>query len=135
MIATHDRMDRLYDASAFFNSILKTTQREHFVGQAMLDLTIYELGSTVRKNHKGDKSRMLESFDKCMSIVDRMHVLDMRGAERDVAAMCASTGLTFYDAAYVVAARRLGLSLVTDDKDMSEAARRHGVRAIASAEI
>ena len=128
-------MDRLYDASAFLNLFARTDQYGHFLGQAVLDLTQYELGNAVSKKYKGDRVLMLKLFDECVDILAHMRVLGTGGMERDVLVTASSTGLTFYDSAYVVAAERHGLVLVTDDAEMSEAARRRGISTIASAEV
>ena len=99
----------------------------------MLDLTKYELGNAVSKKHtKDNKDAMLQLFNRCMQVTDSMHVIDMRGLEHD---MAASTGLTFYDSAYVVVAERGGLVLVTDDAEMSAVARSRGIATITSAEV
>ena len=127
-------MDRLYDASAFFNLSARTDQYENFLGQAVLDLTQYELGNAVSKKYKDDRAVMLKLFDECVDILAHMHVLGTGGMERDVLVTASSTGLTFYDSAYVVAAERHGLVLVTDDAEMSQAARRRGIQTISSAE-
>ena len=128
-------MDRLYDASAFFNLFARTDQYENFVGQAVLDLTQYELGNALSKKYKGDPAVMFKLFDDCIDILAHMRVLGTGGIERDVIATASSTGLTFYDSAYVVVAERHGLVLVTDDAEMSEAARRRGISTIASTEV
>ena len=130
-------MDRLYDASAFFNLLPQGTTQDHdFAGQAVLDLTKYELGSVIlRKSDEVGKDGMLRLFYMCINLAADMHVLDMRGMELDVAAMGVSTGLTFYDSAYVVGARQYGLELVTDDGDMLAAARSNGIAAAKSDEV
>ena len=134
MIVTPGRIKRLYDASAVFNLLLHgDPQPDRFAGQAVLDLTKYELGNAVSKHAKADKDNMLPLFNRCMNIIHHMRVFNIDGLEEDAAAM-ASAGLTFYDSAYVVAAERHGLVLVTDDAEMSEAARRRGIQTISSAE-
>ena len=136
MIATQGSIERLYDASAIFNILFHgDSQPDLFAGQAVLDLTKYELGNAVSKYAKDDKDDMLLLFCRCMNIVHHMRVLSIGGTERDVLATASSTGLTFYDSAYVVAAERHGLVLVTDDAEMSEVARSRGIATITSAEV
>ena len=129
-------MDRLYDASAFFNLFARTDQYGHFLGQAVLDLTQYELGNALSKKCTDDnRDATLKLFDEYVGVIAHMRVLGMGGMQRDVLATASSTGLTFYDSAYVAAAERHGLVLVTDDAEMSEAARRRGISTITSAEV
>lgn len=48
-------MDRLYDASAFLNTLIRgSDQHVRFQGQAVLDLTRYELGNALWKKPRGD---------------------------------------------------------------------------------
>ena len=109
-------------------------QHDHFVGQAVLDLTAYELGNALLRRYKDSKDDMLRLFNKCADIFADMHVVDISSLEYDAALTGASTGLTFYDSAYIVAAEQCGLVLVTDDAEMSEVARSRGIATITSAE-
>ena len=128
-------MDRLYDASAFFNLLFHEAPRhDHFVGQAVLDLTAYELGNALLRRYKDSTDDMLKLFNKCAGILAGMYMVDIRSLEYDVALTGSSTGLTFYDSAYVVAAERGGPVPVTDDAEMSAVARRRGIPTISSAE-
>ena len=61
-----------------------------------------------------------------------MNLLNVRGMEEDVKDTLISTGLTFYDSAYVTVAKKYGLELVTDDDDMLKAAPSCGVAAVES---
>ena len=61
-----------------------------------------------------------------------MNLLGVDGMEEDVADTLVSTGLTFYDSAYVAVAKKYGLELVTDDGDMLKAAPSCGVVAVGS---
>lgn len=127
-------MARLYDASAFFNLLTHgIPQTRDFEGQAVLDLTQYELGHIIRKRYaeigKEDAMRLL---DKCINLTARMRVLCIHGVERDVVAMSIMAKLSFYDSAYVVVARQHGLELVTDDHKMLAAARGNGIAAVVS---
>lgn len=130
-------MNQLYDASALCNILLHRDQQYHrFQGQAVLDLTKYELGNATQKQYgKADKESIERLLNACVNLADDMYVLDMRGMELDVVMMGISAKLTFYDSAYVVVARQYGLDLVTDDGDMLAAARSNGIVAVRSDEV
>ena len=106
-------------------------QHDGFRGQAVSDLTRYELGSVVWKKTKGDHDETMSLFRTCPGFLSQTRSLTADGVE-DVAGTTACQGLTFYDSAYVVVAKRYGLELVADDKKMLKAARRSGIVAVRS---
>ena len=128
-------MDRLYDASAFFNILLRETQRGHLMGQAVLDLTQYELGNAACKNSGRGEEAMLKLLDTYTNLIKDMYVMNVSTMELKAATMGMKTKLTFYDSAYVVVAKEYGLAIVTDDGDMSEVARDYGIETLASSEV
>ena len=107
-------------------------QHDGFRGQAVSDLTRYELGSVVWKKTKGDHDETMSLFRACLGFLSQMRSLKVDGVEEDVADTTACQGLTFYDSAYAVAAEHYGLELVADDKKMLKAARRSGIAAVRS---
>lgn len=110
-------------------------RRHHFRGQAVLDLTQYELGKAIWNNLQHDRQEKLLLFETCLEFLDEMNMLDVYGMEQDVADTAVSERLTFYDSAYVTVAGRYGLELITDDGDMLAAARRLGIVAMRSYSI
>lgn len=128
-------MDRLYDASAFFNILLRETQRGHLTGQAVLDLTQYEIGNAACKNSDKGEANMLKLLDTYTDLIKNMYVISVSKMELKVATMGMTTKATFYDSAYVVVAKEYGLAIVTDDGGMSAVARDHGIETLASSEV
>ncbi len=54
-----------------------------------------------------------------------MQVLGINEIEEEIKNFSMTTGITFYDSAYVIAAKRAGLALVTDDKSLARTAAKH----------
>ena len=126
-------MDRLYDASAFLHIVsYGSEQLRHFHGQATLDFARYEIGNAIWRNLPNDRRYKLSLSRSCMGLLSEMSLLNVRGMEKDIAGTLISTGLTFYDSAYVTVAKKYGLELVTDDDDMLKAAPGCGVAAVES---
>lgn len=126
-------MDRIYDASAFLHMLVRgSARRRHFSGQAVLDLTRYELGKAIWNNLPHGRQDKQLLFERCLELLDEMSVLGVHGMEQDVADTAVSERLTFYDSAHVTVAERYRLELITDDGDMLEAARRRGIAAMRS---
>jgi predicted nucleic acid-binding protein len=67
-------------------------------------------------------------------VVGEMEVLGVRGSEAEVLRVALSTGLTAYDASYVVVAAREGLTLVTEDLRLRRGAEGH-VEAVSVSEL
>ena len=126
-------MDRLYDASAFLHIVsYGSEQLLHFRGQATLDFTRYEIGNAIWRNLQNDRRYKLSLSRSCLGLLSEMDLLGVDGMEEDVADTLISTGLTFYDSAYVTVAKKYGLELITDDDDMLKAALGCGVAAAGS---
>lgn len=88
--------------------------REQGHSLGALDLTLYEVGNAVgvKQGNVDEASRVIHLIHRCCR--DRIHAVDLELL--DSALDCAAEhGLTAYDAAYVAAARRHGLTLVSTD--------------------
>lgn len=72
--------------------------------------------------------------DVVADVVGEMEVLGVRGSEAEVLRVALSTGLTAYDASYVVVAEREGLTLVTEDLRLRRGAEGH-VEAVSVSEL
>jgi len=124
----------LYDASSLFRII-----REHLGeapgilhGGSTIPLVYYEIGNTIwklctkLKQVRPDEAQML--LETMFLNVRKMDTIGQLEA-------AVEQGLTYYDAAYLVAARRSGKTLVTDDRELAKSADLWGVENIRSAEI
>lgn len=122
--------DRLYDTSALVNTMIKDGSASKLLrSQSILDLTIYEMGNVIwklaylqKKITSQQACKILESF---LLLRQTMHVLEITGMEEEIKNLSMDTGLTFYDSAYVVAAKQTGLVLVTDDASLAKVAAKH----------
>jgi predicted nucleic acid-binding protein len=133
-----DELKRLYDTSALLNILLKGGSKSIPVlsGQAVLDLTTYELGNSIwRLSYLQKRITQAEGctlLDACLKIRSNMKILDIKGLEGDVKELSSGTGQSFYDSAYLLVAKKHHLELVTDDKKLLKAASDCNVRAFAS---
>lgn len=131
-------MERIYDASALLNLVLSRGSRSLAVltGQAVLDLTAYEIGNAIwkmsclQKKIVEDEACVL--LDACMKTICNMSTLSMVGLEKDVKEMAVRTRQSFYDSAYMVLAKKHGLELVTDDAKLQKSASGSKIRTSSS---
>lgn len=123
-----DRQTRLYDASAFLNLVLNEGSKALSIlsGQAVLDLTTYELGNSIWKlsylQKKITKAEACSLLDSCLKVISGMNILYIKGLEEDVKELASDMGQSFYDSAYLVVAKNHNLKLITDDKKLLKAA-------------
>lgn len=133
--------DKLVDTSALLNIIVKKGSETPKLlrSQSILELTTYEAGNAIWKLAFLQKRitpeqacRLLESF---VLLRNSMRVLGIDGMEGEIKNLSMTAGLTFYDSAYIVAAKRAGLVLVTDDGSLAKTAAKHKVAVIGSKDI
>jgi predicted nucleic acid-binding protein len=109
---------RLLDASSLFELVIEGDV-EAPIGTYTLDLARYELGNIVWKKVNLLKDISYEDGKKIMSVVVKMlntiKMTGISGCENDVLKLAHSESLSFYDAAYIEAARRMELVLITED--------------------
>jgi predicted nucleic acid-binding protein len=133
-----DRQTRLYDASAFLNLLLNEGSKALAVlsGQAVLDLTTYEIGNSIWKllylQKKITKAEACSLLDSCLKVISSMNVLHIKGLEEDVKELSSGVGQSFYDSAYLVVAKNHNLELVTDDKKLLKTALNSKIQASSS---
>ncbi len=122
---------KLFDASALLNLLIQkgSSALKLLNEQAILDLTVYEVGNSIwrlvhleRKISANQACSLLDSF---LLLTQYMKTLTITGIEKSVKEFSIHEGVTFYDAAYLVAATNNGLALVTDDKSLAKVARKH----------
>jgi predicted nucleic acid-binding protein len=123
----------ILDASSLY-IILKRGDLKALGNAETLDLAFYEIGNSMLKELRR-KLIIPESFAKALSVLALMTetISVRRFGELDarrVSDVAKSTGLTFYDASYLTLATILNDTLVTNDRELSEEARKLGVRAI-----
>ena len=99
-----------------------------------LDLAFYEVGNAMLKELRR-KLITPESFAKALNVLTSMNemVSIRRFGELDarrIADVARSTGLTFYDASYLTLAAMLNETLSTNDRELSEEARKLGIKVI-----
>lgn len=113
----------LIDASAWVALVeSKSSHRDAVVslirdrGQSLgaLDLTLYEVGNAVgvKQGNADEASRVIRLIQRCCR--DRFFAVDAELLDSALG-LAGEHGLTAYDAAYVAAARRFGLTLVSTD--------------------
>lgn len=133
-----DRSVRLYDTSAFLNLLLNNGSKSliSMHGQAVLDLTTYELGNSIwRISHlqkKITKTEAVSLLSACLQVISYMRVLDIKGLEGDVLALSSDNGGSFYDSSYLAVAKKHTLELITDDKKLLRTALSYRIRASTS---
>lgn len=109
---------RLLDASSLFELVIEGDV-EAPSGTYTLDLARYELGNIVWKKVNLLKDISYENGEKIMSVVVKMlntiKMIGVSGCENDVLKLAHIESLSFYDAAYIEAARRMEFFLITED--------------------
>lgn len=122
-------MPRLFDASSVAATVLERDDIgfEVLFDEHVLDLTFYEVGnvfwkaSALQERLTHEEASKLVSF--LMDLKAEMVVERAEGLDFDRTMKIATTeDLTFYDAAYVVAAEELGATLITEDAALASAA-------------
>ena len=137
------KLARLYDASSIFEII-----REHrgeapdvLHGGSTIPLVYYEIGNAIwklctklKRIEPDEAKRLLATM---FSIVRRMNSVGQEDAAVGVEILetAIERSLTYYDAAYLVEAKRSGRVLVTDDDELARAADLLGVENMRCAEV
>ncbi len=121
----------LLDTSALYPLVLLLRERvlEAAGRLAVLDLTFYEVGNVIWKEHR--RGRVRDPAAAAMmfqEVLAEMEVLSLQGSLGEVEELAVKEGLSFYDASYLYAARRHGLRLVTEDADLRRYPEALGVR-------
>lgn len=120
---------------------LKEKSVEALEGKIVLDLTRYELGNMMWKEH-GIKKRVAvqEAVNKAEGMAKILEILTVEklgSVEEFKSAMklAVKLKLTFYDASYLYKAKSMGLPLVTEDRELRGKASEAGVKTIAVNEL
>ena len=118
-------MKYLLDSSAIFRAI-KENKVEALAGNYTINLARYELGNIVWKDCglqakiSAQESKMLiKAVKRALGILE---VLDVAGDEEGILEIAMQLRITFYDAAYVYAAKAKGMQLITEDSRLTKKA-------------
>ncbi len=117
-------MTVLFDTSALMNLVRREKDRclDLLEGNAILSLTPYEVGNVLwkevrlRGTLKPDEAKYVQ--ETLELVFGRMEVIDPSEWER-ILDLAVKTGITFYDASYVMVAMERDLPLITDDERLA----------------
>jgi len=101
-----------------------------------LDLARYELGNVVWKEHTITSMSLDETINKAGYIAKLLKMMEIKGIQSDedfkeIMRLALKLKLTFYDASYLHIARKDGLTLVTEDRELMEKSKESGIKAVA----
>jgi len=117
----------LYDTSALFERISKgSADKEGFI----LDLTVYEIGNVLWKQAFKTKAISKSDAESILEVVNLWEriIRVSPDDEKGIFKVCETTGLTFYDAAYIHFSKKYGLELYTCDKKLYTAGKRMKIK-------
>jgi predicted nucleic acid-binding protein len=111
-------VEYLLDASALYGLV---AHYHRWVGHreklAILHLTVYEVGNALWKEARAGRLPWREAAGALSRVLSSLKMLDDPPLEK-VLEVAVERDLTFYDASYVYVAETLGLSLVTQDREL-----------------
>jgi predicted nucleic acid-binding protein len=111
-------VEYLLDASALYGLV---AHYRRWVGHrerlAILHLTVYEVGNALWKEARAGRLPWREAAGALSRVLSSLKVLDDPPLEK-VLEVAVKRDLTFYDASYAYVAETLGLSLVTQDREL-----------------
>lgn len=117
----------LFDASSLV-CLLKLRKLKPLNNNYIHWLTIYEVANALWKETfligsiSAEEAR--EIIDVLRGIIDVMKVLNPHPYECEILETASKLGITAYDASYIVLAKNNGLSLVTEDAELRDKARK-----------
>ena len=118
----------LFDASSLLASV-KLGRIGLLFGERVQWLTLYELCNALwKESHLLGRltgEEVVRLVEVVGDIVGNMVVVGVRGSEVEVVEMALSTGLSAYDASYIVLAGKGDLTLVTEDERLRREASKH----------
>src|SRR5437867_4515694 len=125
-------MPYLLDASALLNIIISRGQKALDVvrGHFVLDLTSYEAGNTLWRLSVLQNKLTIEAVDSTLGVLTKLmeQTKEMNVRNMDLVSImnvARNERTTFYDSAYIAAAKDRKLTLVTDDGRLSKAASKY----------
>ncbi len=131
----------LFDASALVNLIVSRAGEalDAARGHDILDMTVYEAGNSLWKLNVVHKQLDAEGAASLLLVVEKLSKhMEVLGASElglaSVLGLAIRERMSFYDAAYLHAAKERGLELITDDAKLKKVASRF-VKTRSSSEI
>jgi len=111
-------VEYLLDASALYGLV---AHYHRWIGHreklAILHLTVYEVGNALWKEARAGRLPWREAAGALSRMLSSLKMLDNPPIEK-VLEVAVERDLTFYDASYAYVAETLGLSLVTQDREL-----------------
>ncbi|MFZ8840712.1 MAG: type II toxin-antitoxin system VapC family toxin [Pyrobaculum sp.] len=111
-------VEYLLDASALYGLV---AHYRRWIGYrqklAILHLTVYEVGNALWKEARAGRLPWREAAGALSRVLSSLKTLDDPPLEK-VLEVAVKRDLTFYDASYAYVAEALGLSLVTQDREL-----------------
>jgi len=121
-------MSHIFDSSTIFKAIKENTV-EVLASNSTLDLTRYELGNILWKEHMLHKRISREELEKLVKLINNvlnlMETLTINGHEQETLDIADKLKITFYDASYVYHAENNKTALITEDNELTEKAKPH----------
>lgn len=120
----------LVDASSIFEA-LRSLNLKPLDNAYTLDLAVYEVGNVILKQgsilHTLNWEESRELMLQAKRLISLLTVVDVSGGEVEVLELAKRVRATFYDASYLYTAKRMNLTLITEDLRMAANARTIGV--------
>jgi len=117
----------LFDASSIIALAVKR-KVDFLMGNYTIELAGYEIGSYLWKEvyltkslTHNDLSTLEEIF---LKILEEINIINGWSPSAEVVELAGELNLTYYDAAYLHQARKLSLTLITEDTKLKEKARK-----------
>jgi predicted nucleic acid-binding protein len=133
---------RLFDASAIVNLAINGGSK--VVGNlgegSALGLTFYEVGNSVWKLRnllkKLSRDEAKSLLVVSLQLMGRLDIVEFDIADAvQIENIASEKKITFYDSAYLYAAKKNKLSLVTDDNRLAKAAMKEKIEAVSSSSL
>jgi len=111
----------LLDTSALYPLVLQLREKflEYTTIFTVLEQAFYEVGNTIWKEYRRGRIRDPIVVAKLFQeILNNIYVLRIKDGLHEIMELSINENLTFYDVAYLFAARKYRVKLVTEDSDL-----------------
>ncbi|MGE5533713.1 MAG: type II toxin-antitoxin system VapC family toxin [Bacillota bacterium] len=129
----------LFDANAIFRLFRECPEKaiDMLMEGTTISLAYYELGNALWREAHLLKRISIEEAEKSLILVYamlmRMKIVEVDGEQGiEILHTASKCNLTFYDSAYLIAAKKTIKILVTDDNKLAKAAEPLGVKTLSS---